>query len=238
VSFLRIAAGLVLVLCVGCSEADPVRAMHDEEAAAYVRNLQRPAGDRAATVVELDELLPSTQLVDPRGSRSSPTTFLVVGRIEAVEIGRAFDQSQGHHREVGFSSPEADWRTLHLRLAVDERLGSPGAPSHLHLSLGIGLVDDVGQLVRGLPSLGRVLVPVVPGLGVYDHDPTLYGIAWDGELLGTVDDRGRIRFPWLEGGMGEQFLATTDTLAELREAASEPPRLIPVDATGSRIDHA
>jgi hypothetical protein len=235
-----VVAGLALTVAAtaitACSDRTTREPGRDPEAAAYAIQQLRSAGDYAWYPANLREVLPTTTVEAPDGTTTSVSSGLAIGRIVEVDDLRTFANSPDGPEEVDSSSPRAAWRTTRLRIAVEESVASPELGSEVRVALSFGLGADDALLRRGLLALGRVLVVLAPDGLPSEDDPKVLRVAMDGQLLGTVDKRGRIDFPGMDPSIKPTFLAEIDTLPELRAAAALPPLVIPVDAVGARTE--
>jgi hypothetical protein len=217
-----------LVAACTAGEADDSSYAVDQLTARAHRTLKIRPYDSVA------DLMPTVSYVEPDGTRRAGTEAMVLGRIIAVEPGRAFTFSEQGRAEVPFTSPKAESRTVHLRVAVAERLGSAPGPKVVTVGLAVGGATDIRRFGDGLRDLGLVLLPLQDAGPVFRYDPTMYSIAEDGDLLMTVSPSGQIDLPALDGGERDALLGSWRTLDDARAAGRAPARSIQLDAAGER----
>ncbi len=177
----------------------------------------------------LDELLPNVSFRAPSGREIRAVRAAVVGRIVDTAEGAGYVDGETRSRLVPFDAPGADWRSVKLKIDVDEVLG--GDPLEIDDSIwvgfSIGTRTDATTFRKGMRNLGTVVMFLDPP-GFFRDDRTAYIVHEGGALTGRVDSTGVITFPMREEQPG--FMGSIRTLADLRAAASAPRRTIEVDA--------
>jgi hypothetical protein len=157
----------------------------------------------------------------------------LVGTVSRVDKGRGFTSALVEDKEVttevGFDSPGAMWRTLHLTLEIAEELGVAEArDASVGIGLAVGEGDDFALLRDGLVGLGTVVLPLFSGSPVFSYDRSLLTIVEDGGLLATVGGDGVLRLPFeADTVRSQQLLIETPTLDDLRQYAARPSRVLP-----------
>ncbi len=173
------------------------------------------------------DLLPNVTVQSERGARPAAAA-VVVGRVVEVEKGAAF-KAQGEDSaggtKIDFDDPSAQWKTVHLRLQVEDDFGR-GKWEGQVLPVGLALGRDVGfsSARSALMSFPRVVLFLNTGSAVFDYDPNLYAIVQSGATFTTVDDDGTLRAPFAE--FEGQMLGGARTLDDLRRASAGPDRVI------------
>lgn len=187
------------------------------------------AGSRAFVAGSLADFLPNTQYLGRDGGLFTLADAVVVGHVTSVSPGRAFHYEDAEHSttEVPFDDPRAMWRTAHAEVAVTEVLSGQVQEGTIVVGVGVGPSFDV--LAAGLPALGDLVLVLDSSSAVYDYDPTLWSVAEDQAVLAEIGSDGRLTFPALEPYRAEQFLAQNPTLDSLRDAARQPPRVLPFE---------
>lgn len=189
------------------------------------------------------DLLGNVRYVEGDGAGTSLTDVVVVGTVRDVSPGYGFavpsDPSEealpGDGVQVAFDSPDALWRTLHLTVDVEEVLTGDVPRDTKQISVGLaignGTVDD--RLVKdGMMALGRTVWFLRSGSPVFSYDASLYSDIEDGGLIAPVASDGSLSFPLLDAdGMSAAFLGRP-TLAQLRDAAKDPPRIVRLHREG------
>jgi hypothetical protein len=231
--------GIVMLLFVqGCGtgdEADRPDAIEQNAAIQHLRARSEGAS-RVRWFDTLADLLPNVTWRADAPALAPQVEAVVVGRIEQTTYGRAFTSGEPQSVEVAWDDAAADWRTLHLRVRVEEAIGSePDVGTAVDVGLAIG-TQDPDAVLHALEQLGRVLLPLMGPGAVFDYDHDRFSIAMDGELLGTVSDSGAISLPVLDPEEERRFLAGTPTVAQLQLAAAGPEREIRLGPSGQRLD--
>ena len=111
------------------------------------------------TYETLDEVLPNVVYRRPDGRGAALSSSAVVGRIAGVDRGRAFVNGSPESAEVPFDDPDADWRTMHLRVDVErtERLmGDIPAGVAVVSESGIARAEQLNRLEQA--GVAAVLV--------------------------------------------------------------------------------
>jgi len=232
---LLVAAALSLGAAGACSGGDG----SDEGASrGYVLDqLAARAGStsRITFYDSIDELLPSVSFqVDSQPPRPL-VAGVVVGRVTDVDAGRGFvsdgaDAAGG--RPVDISDPNAVWRTVHLIVDVDERIGSAEPRESIKVGLAFNGGADVKSMKRGLKNLGTVLLFLERSSPVFSYDRSLYSIVEDGALLATVGAKGTITLPLKEPAQAAALLEGAATIAALRQDVVAGPRVIRLTVEG------
>ncbi len=199
------------------------------------------AGFRGRPVYQAaTELLPNVKFQVDGGAPEPLAEAVVVGEITDAAPGRSqvlFGEDEPDLAMVEFENPRAIARTVHLTVAVDERIG----PTEVGDSVGVGLAIDANVdpelIMEGLETLGTVLLFLRDGGPVFEYDPSLYSIMENGGFILTVGPGGELAFPL--SGRGEASLTAEEramfaglTLADLRDAADAPERVIPISMAG------
>ncbi|MDT0274824.1 hypothetical protein [Blastococcus goldschmidtiae] len=202
-------------------------------AAAYRESLANGSGSSAASYAigpeSLTEFLPNTTYLVRNGTRTTLTDAVVVGHVTSVSPGRAFHYDDDEHSttEVPFDDSRAMWRTAHAEVAVTEVLGGQVREDTIVVGFGAGRSFDV--LAAGLPALGDLVFFLQSGSAVYDYEPGIWSVAFDGSVLAEVESDGRLTLPAVEPYWAEQWLTQTPTLDSLRAAAQQPARIVPFE---------
>ncbi len=182
----------------------------------------------------LDELLPNVRFNVDSGSPSSLVDSVVVGEIDDATPGRSqimLEEPDGPLAMVDFEDIRAMVRTVHLSVDVDEEIGSDVVGDRITVGLVIPAEVDPEVTMRGLESMGPVVLFLRDDSVVFDYDDALYSIVGNGTFLGLIGNSGEIDFPVIRrtesSSMPETMFAGV-TLDTLREAASGPERVIPM----------
>ena len=237
----------VAVAVVGVSALDGVRerdrsadsgaaaaVVGDPEAAAQeYRDLLANAGaaaSRAISPASLVEFLPTITYLVRNGSTTTLSDAVVVGHVTSVTPGRGFyapEEDDASTIEVPFDDPRAMWRTAHAEVTVTEVLG--GQVQEDTIVVGFGAPQSFDVIANGLPALGEMVFFLYAGSPVYDYEPGIWSVVFDGEVLAEVEADDRLTLPAVEPYRSEQWLAVTPTLESLREAARQPARTVPFE---------
>ena len=128
-----------------------------------------------------------------------------------------------------WEDPHAAWRTAIVQVRVDDVVAaSVTAPlvqtgDDLRVSVPLDppvTLDDIRRQLIG----PRYVLFLNPDLA-YDHsDPPVFRIAWNDELIASVDATGHLALPAVQDGAA--LLPQTTTLDALRRAAAEPDATI------------
>lgn len=198
---------------------------------------QRAAG--ASRVIYYDtlaELLPNTKYQVGSGPARSLTEAAVVGRIADVRRGLGFYMPDGdapRGTETDFDDPRVMWRTVHATVAIESVVaGEIRQSDPVTVGFAFGHTPDFSDIERGLKDLGRVVL-LLNKSPVFDYNLDVYGTATDGELVGLVDDDGRITLPFAGDAEGT-LLRDSGTVDALRHAAGRPESTIYLDESGTR----
>ncbi|MBN1094099.1 hypothetical protein JKP75_16990 [Blastococcus sp. TML/M2B] len=212
------------------------QAVVDPEAAAQqYRELLGTTGSAASRAIgpaSLVEFLPTITYAVRNGNTTTLSDSVVVGHVTDVRPGRAFyvpEDDDTASTEVPFDDPRAQWRTVHAEVAVTEVLAGQVPPDPLVVGLALNPRTPVEVVADGLPALGDLVLFLDADAGVFDDDPGIWSIAFDGEVLAEVGDDGRLSLPAAESYVAERWLAGTPTLDSLREAARQPARTVPFE---------
>lgn len=217
---------LGLALLTGCGSTRATSSPTDGDRRALSNNINPDlAGAFLRSYSTLAEMLAGAS--DSPGAADAVT----VGRITEVAPGNGYiDQvsplTQGGSgpKVVDFDSSEANWRTLHVTVAVEESLGGESMQSlildwRIFGSSRDG--EDWKAISRALLGSGKVMVmskqlpdsPEFGGLRRILTDPP-YQFA-------QLDDVGRITFPYIEddgeGPSGPEFLGNIKALSDVRD---------------------
>lgn len=182
----------------------------------------------------IDEMLPNVGFSVDGADPVSLVDSVVVGEINDAAPGRSqvmLEEPDGPLAMVEFENPQAMVRTVHLSVDVAEELGSSVADDRITVGLAIGANVDPEMVMRGLESMGPVLLFLRDDSAVFDYDDSLYSIGGNGTFLGVIGDGGEVDFPIIRRTEGSgvpdrRFVGVT--LDALREAASAPERVIPM----------
>ncbi len=138
-----------------------------------------------------------------------------------VEPGYGFiDQAEASTR-VDFTDVRADWRTIHLTVAVDRQFGGGDAVGRtVRIGFVIGAKTDFNTVRQAFLSMTSNLFILGDSNG-YGYDPDLYTLQASGVWLITVGEGGSLSMPALSHHDTAKFLGATDTLAEVAAAGLE-----------------
>lgn len=165
-------------------------------------------------------LLPNVSTRRPGGSVAPISNRFVVGTVSNVSEGKAYRASGKGQQELRFADPSADWRTVHMTVAVEEEVGTKqalGKSATVHVGLAISGSSDALRIMSGLESTGRVALPLLRKSPVFSYNPRLLAIAEDGMLLATVDATGKLSLPFQSNsGRARSLLSESPTLADLK----------------------
>ncbi|SOC49224.1 hypothetical protein SAMN05660748_1943 [Blastococcus aggregatus] len=190
-------------------------------------------GSRAIAPASLVEFLPTITYLIRNGSTTSLSDAVVVGHVTSVGPGRAFyvpEDDDTASIEVPFDDPRAMWRTVHAEVAVTEVLAGEVPGNTVTFGLSLSPQTPVEVPVNGLPALGDLVLFLNADSGVFDYEPGIWSIVFDGEVLAEIADDGRLSLPAAEPYFAERWLAATPTLDSLREAARQPARVVPFES--------
>jgi hypothetical protein len=220
---------VALAIAVGACNGGHVSTDDAREQAIEVVRGRSSGAQRADLYHHLDELLPNVTFRAPSGREATAVRAVVVGRVVEAREGSGYVDRETGSEVVAFDSREADWRSVHVRVEVDEVLGSaPGRwPRSIWVGYSVGSRADGEALRRGLEAFGRVVLFLDPP-GFYRDDPGSMIVHEDGALTGMVDAHGILTFPMREEQPG--FTGSLRTLAALEAAAKGAPRTIEVPA--------
>ncbi len=188
---------------------------------------------------DITELLDSTHF-EIAGAAARPLTEAVVlGHVFNVEKGSGF-RVEGEDApggiEVGYDDTRSLWRTVHVRLAIDEILSGglreKGA-TQITIGFAFGVQTSYDELAADFNDLGQLLLFLVRS-DVFSYDTSVYGTIDDGALLGQVDGVGRIRLAVLDDMTERSLTTAAPTIADLRREAGEPVKVVRVDGSGYR----
>lgn len=227
-SWRRFAGAAVTVLLVaGCGSSDT--AVDGAALAARLENsLSSGASGLAASggAKKLSTFLPNVRYVQDDGFTTRGSDLLLVGKITNVSEGAGFvDAVDGPVRRVDFNSPDADWRTVHLTLTVEERWGDKEPANPVVVFLGFGDMT-IAEVEAALGSYERVALFLKRAYDIYDYAPDLYVLPNNQQLFGVADARGTLRLPFSDPERAATFLSEFSTLDQLRERASGPGRTV------------
>ena len=172
-----------------------------------------------------DELLPTVTSRDPGGEQFHLTEVVVRGSVAEVEQGEAFDEGDGGQEEVPFDSKDADRRTLHLQVDVDEQIAGAKV-ERVRVGLAIDGRDDADAVAAGLEAMDDVLLFLQRGSAVFSYDAALLSVVDDGLLFATVAKGEVVRLPMLDRDHAERVLGDVRTMQDVRDAARAEPRTI------------
>lgn len=163
------------------------------------------------------------------------TAAVVTGRFLSLEPGRGFTVAGSDAPDgtpVDFDSPDALWRTMHGRFAVDHVITGHHPGWEVTVGLSFGAETAVEPVEQDLLGLEQVVL-FLQRSPVFGYDPAVYGVVLDGGLIAPVDDAGQLTLPILEQAEASRLLNGAASLEALQSMASEPPRTITLDATGT-----
>lgn len=241
---------LVLAVLSGCGSPEPEygSAAVATAASAYASDVmlaRLAASSRAPSPWRsLDELLGNVAFRTDGGPARPLTDLAVVGPVVAVDEGYGFVPIErgvapagkvvGDGAEVAFHDPRALWRTLHLRVRVEEVLSGdakPGQEIEVGMSLGDAKHVDAARFAQGMRDLGRAVWFLTDHSPAFAYDRKLFADLEDGSLITPIDADGRLSTPFADAGGGAGALTKTPTLASLRSAALEPERVLELHTT-------
>lgn len=189
------------------------------------------------------DLLSNVRYAAGNGPGAPLTDAVVVGTVRDVSPGYGFavpsspaeEALPGDGVEVAFDSPDALWRTVHLTIDVEQVLSGDVAPDTRQVAVGLaignGTVDD-RRLEEGIMALGKTVWFLRSGSPVFSYDPSLYSDVEDGALIAEVAPDGRLSFPMLDPDGASAALLGRPTLAQLRDAADAPARIVRLHREG------
>jgi hypothetical protein len=208
------------------------------------------SGMRSATTLPapyeaLSGALPN-RLYDVAGPQVDPqsmTAVVVVGDVTNVAEGYGYYMPEGDApsgTQIAFDDERAMWRTVHATVVVDEVLGeASGAVVGEEPSGGVGNAVEVrfplypGQAFdeykQGLESIDSAVFFLSVGSdqkGEAEYVPT------QGNLIATIE-AGTLALPVVAEGSEQaatDLLHGVSTVAELQDAATEPTKIIQVEA--------
>jgi hypothetical protein len=188
----------------------------------------------------LDEVLPNVRYREGNGKTVALTDLVVAGKITEVTKGAGFlwNEDAARSTTVSFDDRGAVWKTVHLRVTVDQAWGRSSPEDTITVGLATAPNVDFPKLRAGLTSLGKVALFLHPrsvSAPVFGYDPSLYGILEDGAFVATIASDGRLALPFLEAGRAQQLLAGVDTVQELERHAQAPERDIPLKRDGGIV---
>ncbi|MGB2711285.1 MAG: hypothetical protein WBC33_07185 [Conexibacter sp.] len=189
------------------------------------------------------DLLGNVRYVEGDGPGAPLTDAVVVGAVRDVVAGYGFAQPSsaaeealpGDGVQVAFDSPDALWRTVHLTVDVEEILTGDIPTDTKQISVGLaignGTVDE-RLLKDGIMALGKSVWFLRSGSPVFSYDASLYSDIEDGGLIAEVAPDGGVSFPMLEPDGMTAALLGRPTLAQLRDAAQDPTRIVRLHREG------
>jgi hypothetical protein len=189
-------------------------------------------GSRAVAPASLVEFLPTITYAIRNGSTTRLSEAVVVGHVTSVSPGRAHDWPEDiepDRVEVPYDDPRAMARTVHAEVAVTEVVAGEVSQRTIVVGFAFGAATPFDVVAAGLPALGELVFFLQSGSPVYDYEPGIWNVAFDGEVLAEVADDGRLSLPSAEPYFAERWLAATPTLDSLREAARQPAREVPFE---------
>jgi hypothetical protein len=210
----------------GCSDDAAPSTGAAEARAAFVDVLAARSDSVGGGVPRtLEEHLPNVALQPPSGEPVPLPILVVIGEVTDVQPGRAFRDAPPNSgesaTEVDFDDPTASSRTLHLEVRVDDAPVRVGVP--------ISGAADPRVLIDGAKALGRVVLLLDRTTQAYPYDASLLRMIAEGRYLVTVDDDDTLHLPVLPLEDARAFQGELRSLDDLRRAAAEPTRLIPVE---------
>jgi len=161
----------------------------------------------------------------------SPQRFgverLVVGRITDVrpDAGLKVNESpkpgETDGLVIAFDDRAAAWQTLEVDVQVDEVLfGAKDAQPTITIGLVTYPEVSLEAARSDLIGLGRVVVPVIGSVPVFEHNPSLSPVLDDGELIAAIGDDGGLSLPF-KGDESKSILADASTLQAVRQLTGE-----------------
>lgn len=189
----------------------------------------------------LEEILPNHR-TEMGGHDISSTDALVVGRVVGAEMGSGYLPPEGESpsgTKVDAERDDAQWRSVHLEVEVDEVLGhsviaiAPGETIRVGLTLGGGPIRS-DQVLESLESLGTAVFFVKQMPFDFDDVDGVLHLSQAGSTTLLVETGGSLSLP-LYTDLAEPLVAArvddvpdtgpvaTDlTLSSLAAMASEP----------------
>jgi hypothetical protein len=183
----------------------------------------------------LSELLDNTRYTVGDRPPHPATVAVVTGRFLSLAPGRAFsvegdDAPDG--AEIGFDSPDALWRTMHARFAVDQVISGSVSGHEITVGLAFPAQSDLDPIRKDLLDLGPVAL-FLDRSPVFGYDATVYSVVLDGGLIAPIDAMGRLSLPALAASEEEKLLRESRSVEALKARARGPQTVIELDPTGT-----
>ena len=199
-----------------------------------VQSRQDAAG-RANPYENLSELLDNTRYTVGGRPPHPATVAVVTGRFLGLAPGRAFtvegdDAPDG--TQIGFDSPDALWRTMHARFAVEQVISGSVSGQEITVGLAFPAQSDLDPIRKDLLDLGPVAL-FLERSPVFGYDATLYSVVLDGGLIAPIDAMGGLSLPALAPSEAEKLLRESRSVEALKAKARGPHTVIELDATGT-----
>ncbi len=161
----------------------------------------------------LAQALPNQTYSDlDTGQTYSISDAVVLGTVIEARVAAAYSFAGDgiDYREVPAEDPEADWRMVSVTIAPERTWGEAPVSEPVVFQLPLNGAIPVKTGVASVGELGRVVV-VLEGDRVVRNE----------QLLGTVDDEGRIAF--VGATAMPDYADGLDTVAELASALEQRP---------------
>ncbi|MDF2146875.1 hypothetical protein [Knoellia sp. p5-6-4] len=196
----------------------------------------RAAAARVHPYENLSELLDNTQYTVGGRPPHPATVAVVTGRFLGLAPGRAFtvegdDAPDG--TEIGFDGPDALWRTMHAKFAVDQIISGRVSGQEVTVGLAFPAQSDLDPIRKDLLDLGPVAL-FLDRSPVFGYDATLYSVVLDGGLIAPIDVMGGLSLPALAPSEAEKLLRESRSVEALKAKARGPHTVIELDATGTQ----
>lgn len=223
-------AALAVVMTAHCST-------RSDEAQGFVAatRSRHEGAARTCPYENLSELLGNTLYKVGDRPAAPATVAVVTGEFLAVEPGRAFtvegnDAPDG--TEIGFERPDAQWRTMHARFAVDEIISGSVPAEEITVGFAFWAKSGLAPIREDLLNLGRVAL-FLERSPVFAYDTDVFAVALDGDLVAPIDRTGHLSLPTLGSAEEKRLLRGSSSVSALRNRASEPVKVFELDPTGT-----
>jgi hypothetical protein len=181
-------------------------------------------------VNDLSGFLPNHEYLE-RGSDGPAralSSVVVLAAVTDVEAGLAWRMPQPDGPAgipTRWEDPHAAWRTAIVHVRVDDVVAASPIAAQVRngddLRVSVPLDPPVTLNDIHLQLVGHQYVLFLnPDIAYVDSDPPVFRIAWNDELIASVDATGHLALPAIQDG--EALLPRTSTLEALRRAAAEP----------------
>jgi len=196
---------------------------------------RQDAAGRANPYEDLSELLGNTQYTFGDRPPHPATVAVVTGRFIGLAPGRAFTvegDEAPDGTEIGFDSPDALWRTMHARFAVDQIISGSVSGHEITVGLAFPAQSDLDPIRKDLLDLGPVVL-FLDRSPVFGYDATLYSVVLDGGLIAPIDAMGGLTLPAVAPSEEEKLLRESRSVEALKARARGPQAVIELDASGT-----